>query len=304
MTLQQLRYIITISETGSMNKAAEQLYLAQPSLTSAVKELEKETGITIFNRSGRGVTLTADGAEFLTYARQVWQQYESLADKYLGGGVRKKFGVSAQHYSFAVKAFVDLVKEYDSYDYEFAIRETKTAEVISDVQSMKSEIGILYLSDFNRQMMNRIFEAQQLSFRHLISCRVCVYLWRGHPLAGKNAISRAELEDYPCLTFEQGDRSSFYYAEEIFSTDTKRVIRASDRSTMLNLMKGLNGYTFCSGIICGSLNGDEYTAIPVSDSHSLMEIGCITRKNTIPTELGKSYLQKLVQYLSENAYSD
>ncbi len=298
MTLQQLHYIIVISETGSMNKAAEQLYIAQPSLTSAVKELEKEIGITIFNRSGKGVSLTADGMEFLSYARQVYQQYETLQEKYTGGNVKKKFGISAQHYSFAVKAFVDMVKVFDTYEYEFAVRETKTSEVIEDVSTLRSEIGILYLSDFNRQVITKLLHANNLEFYHLIDCGVYVYLWKGNPLADRESISFSDLESYPCLTFEQGDKSSFYFAEEIFSTaDYARVIKASDRSTMLNLMKGLNGYTFCSGIICGSLNGSDYTAVPLADESSVMEIGYITRKNTILSEVGTVYIEKLKEYL-------
>ena len=81
MTIQQLKYAVTISETGSMNKAAEVLYIAQPSLTSSIQELERELGITVFNRSGRGVTLTNDGMEFIQYARQVVQQYDTLLEK-------------------------------------------------------------------------------------------------------------------------------------------------------------------------------------------------------------------------------
>ncbi len=298
MTLQQLHYIIVISETGSMNKAAEQLYIAQPSLTSAVKELEKEIGITVFNRSGKGVSLTADGMEFLSYARQVYQQYETLREKYTGGKLKKKFGISAQHYSFAVKAFVDTVKVFDTYEYEFAVRETKTSEVIDDVSTLKSEIGILYLSDFNRQVITKLLNANNLEFHHLIDCGVYVYLWKGNPLACRESITFSDLENYPCLTFEQGDKSSFYFAEEIFGTaDYARVIKVSDRSTMLNLMKGLNGYTFCSGIICGSLNGSDYTAVPIADESSVMDIGYITRKNTILSEVGTVYIEKLKEYL-------
>lgn len=299
MTLQQLHYAIVISETGSMNKAAELLYIAQPSLTAAVKELEKEIGITVFNRSGKGVSLTADGMEFITYARQVYQQYEALEEKYSGGRVKRKFGVSAQHYSFAVQAFVETVKEYDTCDYEFAVRETNTADVINDVVSLKSELGILYLSDFNRRFILKILQTNRLEFFRLTECAVYAYLWRGHPLAGRESVTVAELEGYPCLTFEQGDKSSFYFAEEIFDTsDYSRVIKATDRSTMLNLMRGLGGYTFCSGIICGSLNGEDYTAVPIADNSELMEIGYIKRKNIILSEAGEKYIEKLRAFLN------
>ncbi|MBR3631201.1 MAG: LysR family transcriptional regulator [Oscillospiraceae bacterium] len=302
MTLQQLYYTITISEYGSMNKAAEMLYIAQPSLTSAVKELERELGITIFHRSGKGVTLTADGAEFLTYARQVYQQYEILQERYISGKFRKKFGVSTQHYSFAVQAFIHMVKEYDTHDYEFAIRETKTAEVIEDVANLRSEIGILYLSDFNRQMIGRLLQTQHLIFHKLIDCSVYAYLAEEHPLATRQSVTIAELADYPCLTFEQGDKSSLYFAEEIISTaDFARVIKASDRSTMLNLMKGLQGYTFCSGIICGELNGDGYTAVPIADETGIMEVGYITKKNMLLSEMGERYVEKLIAYLQNQS---
>ena len=303
MTLQQLNYVITISECGSLNKAAEILYVAQPSLTGAVKELEKELGITIFNRSGRGVTLTNDGTEFLLYARQVYAQYKELLEKYgKAGNLKKKFGVSTQHYSFAVKAFVEMVKTFDTSKYEFAIRETKTKEVIDDVSTMRSEIGILYLSDFNRKALLKILSSQQLEFHSIIHCKPYVYLWKGHPLAKQKSITLPELQQYPCLSFEQGESSSFYYAEEILSTcEYPRIIKANDRATMLNLMIGLNGYTLCSGIICEELNGDDYLAVPFEAEDKAvddtMEIGYIIRKNSLLSKMGSLYIEEIKKYL-------
>lgn len=298
MTLQQLNYAIVISDFGSMNKAAEQLYIAQPSLTTAIKELEKEIGITIFNRGARGITLTADGSEFITYARQVYQQYENLQEKYASGGLKRKFGVSTQHYSFAVQAFVEMVKEFNTNEYEFAIRETKTSNVINDINSLKSEIGIIYLSNFNRHIITKLLESNHLEFHHLIDCDIFAYLWKNHPLANKQSVNIDELKEFPCLTFEQGDKSSFYFAEEIIdTTDFSRVIKASDRCTMLNLMKGLNGYTFCSGIICDELNGLEYTTVPIKAYTDKMEIGYITRKNIIISDIAKIYIKKIESFL-------
>lgn len=303
MTLTQLNYFITIAEVKSINKAAEQLYVSQPSLTSAVRELEKELGITLFYRSGRGVTLTNDGSEFLLYARQLIGQYEAILEKYgKNGSLRKKFGVSTQHYSFAVKAFVDMAKEFDMSKYAFAIRETRTAEVIRDVSTMRSEIGILYMSDFNRKSLEKMMKSAGLEFHYLIECQAYVYLWKNHPLAGKDSISFQQLADYPCLSFEQGDDSSFYLAEEILSTNEyPRIIHANDRATMLNLMVGLNGYTLCSGIICEELNGNEFAAVPFrgdeENQNSRMEIGYIVRKNTILSKMGEIYVEALKRYL-------
>ena len=303
MTIQQLNYVITISEKGSLNKAAEVLFVTQPSLTSAVRELEKELGITLFNRGGKGVTLTNDGAEFIQYARQVVTQYDRLLEKYgKGGTLKKKFGISTQHYSFAVKSFVEMVKQFGTEEYEFAIRETRTREVIDDVASGNSEIGILYLSDFNRKAIGKLLRTNGLEFRHLIGCNPYVYLWKGHPLAGRKTIRFSDLADYPCLSFEQGAAGSFYFAEEILSTsEYPRTIKANDRATVLNLMVGLNGYTLCSGIICEELNGSDYMAVPYQEDeenpNSVMDIGYITRKNSVLSGAGEKYVQELKRYL-------
>ncbi len=307
MTLQQLNYVISISEAGSLNKAAERLYVAQPSLTSAIRALEEEIGITIFNRTGRGVTLTAEGAAFLPYARQVYSQYLNLLDVYGKQGARRQqFAVSTQHYSFAVKAFVEMTRSFDVAEYEFAIRETRTKAVLEDVASSRSEIGILYLNDFNRKALEKLMQTDGLVFTHLIHCSAYVYLWREHPLARKKAITFEELTPYPCLSFEQGDDSSFYFAEELLSTsEYPRIIKCCDRATVLNLMVGLNAYTLCSGIICEELNGNggDYIAIPyASDENnpaSVMEIGYITRKNSFLSPAGARYIEEMKKYLAE-----
>ena len=310
MTIQQLNYVITISEKGSLNKAAEVLFVTQPSLTSAVRELEKELGITLFNRGGKGVTLTNDGAEFIQYARQVVTQYDRLLEKYgKGGNLRKKFGISCQHYSFAVKSFVEMVKQFDTDEYEFAIRESKTRDVIEDVTTGKSEVGILYLSDFNRKAIGKFLKSSQLEFHPLIKCEPYVYLWKGHPLAKQKSIRLEELRDYPCLSFEQGPSGAFYFSEEILSTyDYIRTIKATDRATMLNLMVGLNGYTLCSGIICEELNGSDYVAVAFEDEEEevaagRMEIGYIVKENMILSQLAEKYIAELKRYLGTDSRS-
>lgn len=305
MTLQQLLYVIRISDTGSFSRAAEELFVAQPSLTNAMKELEKEIGVTIFNRTGRGVTLTAEGLRFLPYARQVYAQYQNLMDAYGQQTARRQqFAVSTQHYSFAVKAFVELTKTFDVKEYEFAIRETRTKNVIDDVAAARSEIGILYLNDFNRKAIKKILSTNQLQFTPLIACKAYVYLWKQHPLAGKKSISFDELAPYPCLSFEQGDNSNFYLAEELLSTNEyPRIIKCCDRATVLNLMVGLNAYTICSGIICEELNGGDYVAVPYDaedkSPDTTMELGLITRKNQVLSQVGERYVAELRRYLDE-----
>ena len=302
MTLQQILYAITVAETGSMNKAAEKLIVSQPSLTSAIKELERYAGIQIFLRTSKGVVVTGEGEEFLTYARQVYQQYDLLLAKYgKSGDVKRKFGVSTQHYSFAVKAFVEVIKRFDTKNYEFAIRETKTYDVIQDVGTLRSEIGILYLSNFNRKIIEKELYENELAFHHLIDCDAHVYLWKGNPLAGEKSIRFDQLHNYPCLSFEQGEKGSFYFAEEILSENRyPRIIKACDRATMLNLMVGLNGYTLCSGIICNELNGDEYAAVPFEpdeeNQSGIMGIGYIKKKYGALSEVAEIYLDEIKRY--------
>lgn len=297
MTLTQLRYVITVAEAKSMNEAARQLFISQPSLSAAMKDLEEEIGIEIFRRSNKGIAVTPEGEEFVGYARQVVEQYRLIETKYVEKtNIKKKFAVSTQHYTFAVKAFVEMVKQFGMDEYEFAVRETKTYEVIEDVRNFKSEIGILYLNDFNEKVLRKLFTEYGLEFHPILDCYIYVYMWKGHPLAGRKKVTLEELEDFPCLSFEQGNNNSFYFAEEVLSTyHYKQLIKANDRATMLNLMVGLNGYTLCSGIICEELNGSDYFAIRL-DSEETMTIGYLSRKGAAISSLGQKYIEELSKY--------
>lgn len=297
MTLTQLKYLITVAEAKSMNEAAKQLFISQPSLSSAIKELETEIGIEVFRRSNKGVFVTPAGEEFVGYARQVVEQYMLIETKYIDkANVKKKFGVSTQHYTFAVNAFVEMVKQFGMDEYEFAIRETKTFEVIEDVKNFKSEIGILYINNFNQKILYKLFSEYGLEFHPILDCHIYVYMWKGHPLAEHEEIALEELEDYPCLSFEQGNNNSFYFAEEVLSTYSyKQLIKANDRATLLNLMVGLNGYTLCSGIICEELNGSDYCAVRLK-SDETMTIGYLSRKGVAISSLGQKYIEELSKY--------
>lgn len=297
MTLVQLKYIITVAGQNSFNDAAKVLFISQPSLSAAVRALEKEIGFDIFVRSKTGITLTAKGAEFIGYAKSVTEQYELLDARFISQTkVRKTFSVSMQHYTFAVNAFVELVKQYGMDEYEFEVHETKTYEVIDNVRNHRSEIGILYLNDFNRNVLTKLFTEYNLQFEPLMECRIYVYLWKGHPLAEREEIALEELEEYPCLGFAQGEHNSFYFAEEVLSTyQYKRFIRANDRATLLNLMVGLNGYTLCSGIICEDLNGKDYCAVKLK-SDEKMTIGYISRKDAPISAIGQKYLEEIAKY--------
>ena len=297
MTIAQLKYAIAVAGSNSMNEAAGKLFISQPSLSTAIKELETELAIELFRRTNRGIVLTPEGEEFIGYARQVVQQYELVENKYINKeNQKKKFSVSTQHYAFAVNAFAKMVQQFGMDEYEFAIYETKTNNVIEDVKNFKSEIGILYLNDFNCKVLTKIFNDSNLEFHELLRCGIYVYMWKQHPLAAKKEVTLEELESYPCLAFDQGSNNSFYFAEEVLSTyDYKQLIRANDRATLLNLMVGLNGYTLCSGIICEDLNGDDYCAVKLK-SDEVMSVGYIVRKGMTISPLGQKYLEEIEKY--------
>lgn len=296
MTLQQLKYALTIADCGSMNEAAKQLFISQPSLSETMKELETEIGLDIFLRSNRGIVITPEGEEFLGYARQVTEQFGLLQSKYIDKKVKEKFSVSTQHYTFAVKAFVETVKQIGMEQYEFAVHETTTISVIENVKNFKSEIGVLYENDFNEKVLNKMFKENGLEFVELFSCGTFVYLWSGHPLAKQDVITMEELDEYPCLSFDQGKNNSLYLAEEMKSTyEYRRLIKANDRATLLNLMIGLNAYTLCSGIICEDLNGNDYKAVPLKETEK-MRIGYIKRKGAKVSHIGELYIEELKKY--------
>lgn len=297
MTLGQLIYAVKVADTKSMNKAAAELFVSQPALSGAIRDLEGEIHTELFIRTNHGIVITTEGEEFLSYARQMVELNCLISERYSNSKpTKKKFSVSMQHYTFAVEAFMELVRKANNDKFELAVHETKTHEVIENVRNFRSEIGVLYINDFNKKVLTKIFADSDLEFIPLFDCGISVYLSINHPLAAKKKIQFEELEQYPCLSFEQGDKNSFYYAEEVLSTlDYRQIIKVDDRATMLNLMTGINGYTLCSGIICSELNGGGYVSVPL-DTEDTMIIGYLKRKNMPLSRLGREYVGILKTY--------
>ena len=294
LTLQQLKYALEVASKGSMNEAARSLFISQPRLSNAIKELEKEIKITIFIRTNRGVTVTNEGAEFLGYARQVLQQFNMLEEKYLSEKpVKQHFSISTQHYTFAANAFVELVKEFGASEYEFTLRETKTYEIIEDVKNLRSELGIIYLSNYNESVLLKLLKERDLTFSELFTEKPHVFISKRHPLADKESINLEELDDYPCLSFEQGEYNSFYFSEEILSTrSVKKSIKVSDRAAIVNFMIGLDGYTISSGVFPKYLHGDDIIAVPLNVDE-LIRVGIIQHRDVTLSRLGEIYVDAL-----------
>lgn len=297
MTLQQLRYIIIVAEKGSINEAAKYLYVSQPSLSNSIKELEEELGFPIFIRTNRGVTLSHKGMEFLGYARQVITQADLLEEKYIKKTKQiKSFCASSQHYPFVSHAFVELVKEYEEDDYNFTLSETTTYEVIENVKTLYSEIGILYLSKYNEAVIRKILSENNLIFEELVRAKPHVFLYKEHPLAKEELIDLEDLREYPKISFNQGMYNAFYYSEEVFSNlPVERSINVSDRAAVVNFMMGLNAYTFSSGIFPEYLHDQDIISIPVSADEEII-IGTIVHEDVTLSSIGEKFYEILKEY--------
>ncbi|MFV0497001.1 MAG: LysR family transcriptional regulator [Candidatus Fimivivens sp.] len=299
MTLQQLKYIIATAECGSITSAAQKLLVAQPSLSKSVSELEKEMGITIFCRNNRGVYLSEEGSKFLSYARQVVEQADLLEQQYKEKEtIRRVFSISSQHYAFVVNAFVALVKEYGENKYAFTLRESRTHDIIEDVRTSRSALGVLFLSHFNREVILRIIQTADLKFTPLFDAKPHVFVSRENPLAKKKHVTLEDLKEFPRLTYEQGLNNSFYYSEELHSTEeSPKEITVTDRATLFNLLIGLNGYTISSGVLSSDLNGTNIVAIAL-ESDEIMQIGYICPTGRPLDAMSARYLEHLKNYIA------
>lgn len=296
MSLQQLKYLIAVVNSGSINEAAKKLYISQPTLSKAIKELEREMGITILKRTSTGIVLSPDGAEFLSYARQITEQVELLENKYLDTPYQEQLlSVSTQHYSFSVDAMVRMIELHGGDKYQFSLRETRTYEIIDDVKNLKSEIGVLYMNKFNEKILTQLLKESHLTFEMLFTASPHVFISKTNPLAKKDKITLDDLEPYPRLSFDQGEHSSFYFSEEILSTlQSPKNILVSDRATIFNCMIGLNGYTISSGILSAELNGTDIIPVPL-DVDDEIKVGWITNNKAQLSRVAKLYLEELVK---------
>ncbi len=294
MTIIQMKYAILVSESKSMQEAARKAFISQPNLSEVVKALEEEIGIRIFFRSRTGVTLTSEGREFIKYAKQVIDQYELLESKYIKKQSNKKeFHVSTQHYTFAVNAFIRTIHKHGDGMYRFSIIETQTRNVIENVKNWKSDVGIIGVNSFNKKILMKLIQESNLVFHELMQRENCVYLWKNHPLAERKILTFADLEEYPCLIFEQEDNASFYFTEEAFGTyQYPKLIVSNDRATSMECMVGVNGYAIGTGLLQDSINAKDYVSVPLEEKE-IMVIGYVVRKAVNLSEIAMSYINEL-----------
>lgn len=303
LTLQQLKYAIEISNCGSMNEAAKRLFISQPSLSNAIRELENELGIIIFDRTNRGISISLEGVEFLGYARQIIEQTELLENHYKGIKLKPvHFSISTQHYAFIVDAFIRLMKQLDTTQYEFNLRETKTYEIIDDVRTLRSDVGILYIDDHNSKIMNKLFSDSNLKFTPLFNTNPHVFIGKKHPLAVRESVSVKDIEPFTYIKFDQGENNSLHFSEEMINfSETDKVIRVNDRATLSNLLIGTNSYTIGTGVVVSDLNGDEIKSIPL-ESSEIFTVGWIAHKNIRLSNIATEFINILNDIVSTSYF--
>lgn len=303
MTLTQLRYVTRVAECGSITEAARQLYISQPSLSAAVRDLETELGIQIFNRSARGISLTPDGSEFLSYARQILEQTELVEQRYSHARPSKRlFAISSQHYAFVVLAFVRLLEGSDADEYEMTLRESRTYEIIEDVAGYRSELGVIYLSSFNEKVLRKLMRENHLTYTPLFNARPHVFVSASHPLANAKSVRLEDLDDYPYLCYEQGTHNSLYFSEELLPFESHRkTVVLTDRATLFNLLRGVNGYTISSGVLNSDLNGVDIVSVPL-ETDETMQLGFLTNDRARLSPMAKRYLDELRSLIADNGF--
>lgn len=298
MNINQLKYVIAVAASSSMREAATRLFVSQPALSASIRELEEEVGIEIFERTNKGISLTEAGREFLMYAKRAVGQYGILEERYLAQeSGREHFSVSTQHYNFAVKAFAEVIRRNNPKRYEFSVHETKTHEVLDDVRSMKSEVGVISFSGANEGIMMKLCRSYQLEFTPLMKRDTYVYVWEGHPFASRSEISLEELKEYPCVTFDQSDDRDVYLSEEALADyDFEKRIKSDDRAASMELIMQLQGYAIGSGMLAGSeaiLKG--FVSVKLKEEDPLL-IGYVTRKGGKMSPYGRMYIEELLKY--------
>lgn len=298
MNINQIKYVLGVAGSSSMREAATKMFVSQPALSASIAELEEELGILIFERTNKGISLTDEGREFVSYAKKAVGQYEILEDRYLSkDSGKERFSVSTQHYSFPVRAFTEVIRKYDPEKFVFSIHETKTREVLEDVRTLKSEVGIISFSGANEMVLKKLFKEYQLEFTPLMKCETYAYVWEGHEFADRTEVSLEELEDYPCVTFDQSDDSNFYLTEEAMADyDFKKLVKSDDRATSMEMIADLKGFSIGSGLLTGDdvlLKG--LVAIKLKEDDPLV-IGYITRKGSRMSVYGEAYVQELQKY--------
>lgn len=297
MTIQQLRYIVSVVENGTITEAAKKLYISQPSLSNAIKDIEEEVGITIFIRSRAGIVVTPEGMEFVGYARQVLHQMALLEDKYISHTPGKiRFAVSSPHYVFTTNAFVDIVDQYGKERFEFILHETTTSQIIDDVKNRYSDLGIINVSRSNEAAVRKALEENKLSFHQLFITKPQVFMRADHPLAQKASVGVGDLITYPRLNYVHSSEEALHFASELFSDlSTEKSIEVSDTGTIVNLMLGTEAYYISNGFFPRYLKGDKIVAVPL-DEDELMAIGYILSDKQELSEQGKAYIEKLRDY--------
>ncbi len=299
MTIQQCKYVLKIQKTGSFSEAAKELFVAQSSLSGSVKQLEGELGIKIFERSKNGVELTPDGAEFIRYAEELVEKNDFIMQRYRFSGAEARLNVSTQHYDFIADAFCRFISSSDAESYDLSLQEKRTYDVIKDVETAYSDIGIIAIKDEDMDIMNRYLQKKGIVFCELIKALPHAYLRRSHPISGEDSLLYGQLAEYPYVCYEQGAHNDSWFTEEMLSgIDCPKRVVISDRATLMNVLLETDAYTVGTGIMPSALNDGKIVSIPI-ESDSFYRVGYLYKKDRQPTGAMSNFLELLCELSKE-----
>jgi len=289
MNIQKLRYIVEVAKNKSINKAAQSLFVSQPYLSIVIKEIEDEIGVSVFEKSRKGIQVTKEGAEFLSLAESLLLQIKNMKDRYSPANFSepKRFQVSSQHYTFVVDAFIRFMLEYEPDSYKFRINETRTYTVIEDVAEGRSALGFIYLTASNEKFIRQMLRKKSIDFHHLISAEPHVFLCKDHVLAERASIAMDELAPYPSLVYCQEGSGEIYedLAEEIASIKSpSKVVYVEDRGTLNSIITSTSAYNIGSGYIIPGVMPDKMISIPLQGVEDVMQIGWICMSGRSPCQ--------------------
>ena len=300
MTLQQLKYVSMVEKCGSFSRAAQKLYVSQPSISNLVNALEEELGITIFTRSSTGIAITNEGRELLKLSNRLLRDADYISEYFHSDteGPKPTFFVSSQHYDFVVGAFEEFVDGLDAERYTLGLNQTQTAAVIEDVRKQYSDLGVIFLSDVNRRHMMKVLEDNNLEFHAVTQAAPHAFLSVTHPLAKRESVTPEELMDYPCIVYEQNADSPGFFSEEMMLPNfyPRKVVYISDLYVSTALMRSCNAYDIGTGVISPRL-AREVACVPI-DTDDRVDIGWIGIRGRMLRPIERAFLDCMTRQLN------
>lgn len=301
MNLLHMKYAVEIAKTKSINKAAEILYVGQPTLSRAIKELETSLGVTVFERSAKGMFLTPEGEIFIRYAKTVLKQVDAIEDMFSNGKISKKrFSVSVPRASYIADAFAKFTKLIDNTsEIEMMYKETNSMQTINNILQDDYKLGIIRYAEKYDKYYKSMMDEKGLNYEFIAQFRYVVVMNSKSPLASITDISYENLKDYieiahndaylPNVPFSQIKK------EELTEYSTRRIF-VSERGSQLELLsQNQQTYMWVSPLPQMLLDRCGLVQRECDENTGIYKDMLIHRKDHVLSDLDKLFIEELVR---------